>query len=70
MCGGFIGKVTGLDNPLKQPTYDAQAEAAKASADATSQINQQKAQRKKRAASTVLTSDSQQPVQAKTTLGG
>ena len=69
MCGGFIGKVTGLENPLKQPSYDAEAEAAKAAAESTSKINKQKAQRKQRAASTVLASanDTQQ---AKTTLGG
>ena len=71
MCGGFVGDVLDKWGFVEKPqTYNAQAEAAKAAAESTKQINEQKAQRKKRAASTVLASTSENTGQAKTTLGG
>ena len=71
MCGGIVGDVLDKWGFVEKPqTYNAQAEAAKAAAESAKRVNEQKAQRKKRAASTVLASTSESAGQAKTTLGG
>ncbi|MCO8069298.1 hypothetical protein NI468_01915 [Acinetobacter lwoffii] len=76
MCGGFIGKAIstvtdaiGLtDTKAASKGYDAQAAEAKARAEAQTAENEQVAQRKKRKASEVLSSSSQD--EKKSTLGG
>ncbi|QKT99773.1 hypothetical protein FOB20_14005 [Acinetobacter lwoffii] len=76
MCGGFVGKAIstvtdaiGLtDTKAASKGYDAQAAEAKARAEAQTAENEQVAQRKKRKASEVLSSSSQD--EKKSTLGG
>lgn len=76
MCGGFVGKAIstvtdaiGLtDTKAASKGYDAQAAEAKARAEAQTAENEQMAQRKKRKASEVLSSSSQD--EKKSTLGG
>lgn len=76
MCGGFVGKAIstvtdaiGLTNTkAASKGYDAQAAEAKARAEAQTAENEQVAQRKKRKASEVLSSSSQD--EKKSTLGG
>ena len=76
MCGGFVGKAIstvtdaiGLtDTKAASKGYDAQAAEAKARAEAQTAENEQVAQRKKRKASEVLSSASDD--ENKSTLGG
>ena len=76
MCGGFVGKAIstvtdaiGLtDTKAASKGYDAQAAEAKARAEAQTAENEQVAQRKKRKASEVLSSASDD--EKKNTLGG
>lgn len=76
MCGGFVGKAIstvtdaiGLtDTKAASKGYDAQAAEAKARAEAQTAENAEIATRKKRKASEVLSSSSQD--EKKSTLGG
>ena len=76
MCGGFVGKAIstvtdaiGLtDTKAASKGYDAQAAEAKARAEAQTAENAEKAKRKTRKASEVLSSSSQD--EKKSTLGG
>jgi hypothetical protein len=76
MCGGFVGKAIstvtdaiGLtDTKAASKGYDAQAAEAKARAEAQTAENAEIANRKKRKASEVLSSSSQD--EKKNTLGG
>ncbi|WP_180191063.1 hypothetical protein [Acinetobacter sp. YH01006] len=76
MCGGFVGKAIstvtdaiGLtDTKAASKGYDAQAAEAKARAEAQTAENAEIATRKKRKASEVLSSSSQD--EKKNTLGG
>lgn len=77
MCGGFVGKAIGTvtdalgltDTKAASKGYDAQAAEAQARKEAQTAENASKAQRKKRAASTVLSS-SADTEEKKNTLGG
>ncbi|WP_156189019.1 hypothetical protein ACEWX4_07610 [Acinetobacter indicus] len=77
MCGGFVGKAIGTvtdalgltDTKAASKGYDAQAAEAQARKEAQTAENAAKAQRKKRAASTVLSS-SADTEEKKNTLGG
>lgn len=76
MCGGFVGKaISGVtdflgitDTKAASKGYDAQAAEAKARAEAQTAENEQIANRKKRKASEVLSSASDD--EKKSTLGG
>lgn len=76
MCGGFVGKAIGgvtdflglTDTKAASKGYDAQAAEAKARAEAQTAENAEIATRKKRKASEVLSSASDD--EKKSTLGG
>lgn len=76
MCGGFVGKLVGsvtdavglTDTKQAEKGYDAQAAEAQAKREAQTTENTAKAQRKKRNASTVLSSAVTE--EKKNTLGG
>lgn len=76
MCGGFVGKAIGsvtdalglTDTKAASKGFDAEAAEKKAQAEAQQSANAAIAERKKRSASTVLSSATD--TQKKTTLGG
>lgn len=76
MCGGFVGKAIGsvtdalglTNTKAASKGFDAEAAEKKAQAEAQQSANASIAERKKRSASTVLSSATD--TQKKTTLGG